>query len=189
MQSYDPTWGRLKPSPSRRRQPRVPDPGATGYFDYFNGAGVRRAGRRPRKGYYSSTSAPGTCRAELQLLPTSAARRARRRRRGCARTSPPTRPVHARVLAPPALQLGQARQRRHHAAALPGRSTTPAPTSCSRPRPRLRAVRPAGPGGQADRARHPRSSWSAPAAAIFTRRHHQAQQPGPQREHLRRARC
>jgi calcineurin-like phosphoesterase family protein len=53
--SYDPTWGRVKqvtfPIPGNHE---YADPGASGYFDYFNGAGntTGRAGTRGH-GYYS----------------------------------------------------------------------------------------------------------------------------------------
>ena len=55
QQSFDPTWGRLKrlisPIPGNHE---YRDPGAAGYFDYFNGPGVQSgtAGERG-KGYYS----------------------------------------------------------------------------------------------------------------------------------------
>jgi hypothetical protein len=54
QQSFDVTWGRLKPlirpAPGNHE---YADPGATGYFDYFNGPGQESgpAGRRD-KGYY-----------------------------------------------------------------------------------------------------------------------------------------
>jgi hypothetical protein len=54
--SYGPSWGRLnalaKPIPGNHE---YHTPGAAGYFDYFNGVGVRRgrAGDRERGGYYS----------------------------------------------------------------------------------------------------------------------------------------
>jgi Tol biopolymer transport system component len=56
QQSFDPTWGRLKPlihpAPGNHEYQR--DPAATGYFDYFNGPGqpTGPAGDRGR-GYYS----------------------------------------------------------------------------------------------------------------------------------------
>ncbi|MCW2968066.1 MAG: hypothetical protein JWM71_1838 [Solirubrobacteraceae bacterium] len=55
-QSFHPSWGRLKPL--LRPVPgnhEYATPGASGYFDYFNGVGVRRgrAGDRTRGGYYS----------------------------------------------------------------------------------------------------------------------------------------
>ncbi len=55
LASFDPTWGRLKPLirpvPGNHE---YHDPGAAGYFDYFNGPGVAggQAGERGR-GYYS----------------------------------------------------------------------------------------------------------------------------------------
>jgi acid phosphatase type 7 len=57
MDSYDETWGRLKPI----TRPVVgnheyddPAPGAEGYFDYFNGVGAGDGPAGPRdKGYYS----------------------------------------------------------------------------------------------------------------------------------------
>jgi hypothetical protein len=55
QQSFDPSWGRLKalirPTPGNHE---YQDPGAAGYFDYFNGPGqdVGPAGWRDR-GYYS----------------------------------------------------------------------------------------------------------------------------------------
>jgi acid phosphatase type 7 len=55
QQSFDPTWGRLKPLirpvPGNHE---YEDPGAAGYFDYFNGPGQESgpAGRRDQ-GYYS----------------------------------------------------------------------------------------------------------------------------------------
>jgi acid phosphatase type 7 len=55
QQSFDPTWGRLKPlirpAPGNHE---YEDPGAAGYFDYFNGPGVPAgpAGRRDQ-GFYS----------------------------------------------------------------------------------------------------------------------------------------
>jgi acid phosphatase type 7 len=55
QQSFDPSWGRLKPLirpvPGNHE---YRDPGATGYFDYFNGPGRQSgpAGRRDQ-GYYS----------------------------------------------------------------------------------------------------------------------------------------
>ena len=54
--SYGPTWGRLRsitrPVPGNHE---FRDPGAAGYFDYFNGTGLPfgRAGSRARGGYYS----------------------------------------------------------------------------------------------------------------------------------------
>lgn len=55
LQAFDPTWGRLKPliSPVAGNH-EYGDPGAAGYFDYFNGPGVQSgpAGERGR-GYYS----------------------------------------------------------------------------------------------------------------------------------------
>jgi Ca2+-binding RTX toxin-like protein len=55
MKSYHPTWGRLKPItfPAAGNH-EYKTPGAQGYFDYFNGAGVSTgpAGDR-NKGYYS----------------------------------------------------------------------------------------------------------------------------------------
>ena len=53
--------------------------------------------------------------------------------------------LHARLLAPPALQLRARRQQRIRAAALAGALRRRAPTSSSRARPRLRALRPADP--------------------------------------------
>jgi hypothetical protein len=55
-QSFNPTWGRLgsllHPAPGNHEYLTQ---GAAGYFDYFNGPGVRfgRAGDRSRGGYYS----------------------------------------------------------------------------------------------------------------------------------------
>jgi len=55
QRSYDPTWGRLK----AQTRPVVGNheyrtPGASGYFDYFNGVGVFDGPAGPRdKGYYS----------------------------------------------------------------------------------------------------------------------------------------
>ncbi len=55
-QSFAPTWGRVKslirPVPGNHE---YEDPGAAGYFDYFNGPGVRTgpAGDRDQGGYYS----------------------------------------------------------------------------------------------------------------------------------------
>jgi Tol biopolymer transport system component len=55
VRSFDPTWGRLK----NLMHPTVGNheyrvPGAAGYFDYFNGAGVVDGPAGPRdKGYYS----------------------------------------------------------------------------------------------------------------------------------------
>lgn len=55
-QSFDPSWGRVKslirPVPGNHE---YDDPGAAGYYDYFNGPGVRAgpAGDRVQGGYYS----------------------------------------------------------------------------------------------------------------------------------------
>lgn len=58
FEAFGPSWGRLKPI--IRPTPGNHDyltPGAEGYYDYFNGVGVRRgpAGDRQRGGYYSYT--------------------------------------------------------------------------------------------------------------------------------------
>ncbi|MGI8749907.1 MAG: metallophosphoesterase [Thermoleophilaceae bacterium] len=56
QQSFDPSWGRVKslirPVPGNHE---YEDPGAAGYYDYFNGPGVRTgpAGDRQQGGYYS----------------------------------------------------------------------------------------------------------------------------------------
>ena len=55
MQSFHPTWGRLKPlirpAPGNHE---FYDPGAAGYFDYFNGPGVARGAAGSRgEGWYS----------------------------------------------------------------------------------------------------------------------------------------
>lgn len=56
QQSFDPSWGRVKslirPVPGNHE---YEDSGAAGYYDYFNGAGVRAgpAGDREQGGYYS----------------------------------------------------------------------------------------------------------------------------------------
>ena len=107
---YGPTWGRFK----SRTRPAVGNheyntPGAAGYFDYFGA----RAGD-PDEGWYaynlgtwriyalnSNCSEIGGCGGRL-----GAGRVAQGRPRG------PSPPVHARLLAPPAVQLRHARQQR-----------------------------------------------------------------------------
>ena len=166
QRSYDPTWGRLK----AQMRPAVGNheyrtPGAAGYFDYFNGAGVFDGPAGPRdKGYYSYdlgawhvVTLNSQCSHPAADNPTrTTARPARRRSSGCARTSPPTRALHAGVLAPPAVQLGARRRQRQRPAAVPGALRLRRRRRAHRPRPRLRALRADGPGRQPRRrARRP----------------------------------
>ena len=62
LQSFEPSWGRLKgimrPVPGNHE---YRDPGAKGYFDYFNGIGQPDGlAGRPAAATTATTSAPGT---------------------------------------------------------------------------------------------------------------------------------
>ena len=171
LAGYGPSWGRLKgltrPVPGNHE---YGTPGAAGYFDYFDGAGRPPgvAGGRDR-GYYSfdvGTWHVVALNSNCGFLPG-----------GCAAGSPQEqwlRPdlaahpaaVHARLLAPPALRLRGGGRDAGHAAALAGALRRGGGRRPQRPRPCLRALRPAerrrrGRPGAAGSA----SSSSGPAAA------------------------
>ena len=126
---YDPTWGRHK----ARTRPAVGNheygtTGATGYYGYFGAA----AGDA-QKGYYSydlgawhiivlnsNCSAVGGC--DAGIGPGAMAAR---------RPGRPPGGLHAGLLAPPALQLGQQPRQRPRLCSRSGRRcTTPTPMWC-----------------------------------------------------------
>ena len=162
---YAPTWGRVKsitrPDPGQPRERR-----RDGYFDYFNGPGVRMAPAGPRgKGYYSfdlgawhlvalnSNCCERSCSAGSAAGDLAAGR---------SRRAPDQ--LHARLLASPALTA---------------RGTMAATSSCRRSGRRFRTRRaevllsghshdyerfaPLDRDGAVDRAEAFASSWSAPA--------------------------
>ena len=116
--SYDPSWGRVK-SISR---PVIGnhEGNGTAYFDYFNGVGAANGPAGPRgKGWYSFDV--GTW--HLVALNSNCADVGCTRRLGAGAVAP-RRPrgtsdqLHARLLAPSALQLRPRRQQHLHAAVL-----------------------------------------------------------------------
>ena len=151
--SYDLAWGRVQGISTRCRAPmNTATRGAAGYFDYFNGAGALRA--RPATGTRAttaSTSARWHLVALNTQLRTSAAQPARSRSGGCARTSPHTRRLHARLHARAALQL-DARAGRPRCGAMEALYEAGAEIVLGADAQQLRAVRRAEPRGPADPA-------------------------------------
>ena len=153
---YNPSWGATRRAPGRSSATTsTAPPTRRGYFNYFGAA----AGDPGARATTATTTAPGTSSCSTACAPTSAAAaRARPRSTGCAPTWPPTpTALHARPMAPPALQLrGRARQPSPRAALLAGalrRQRRPDP---DRPRPHLRALRAADPNRRPrQRAGHP----------------------------------
>ena len=130
---YDPTWGRVK-SISRPILGNHESGAAAGYFDYFNGAGRRgRPGRRARQGLLQLRRrrlAPG--RAQLELLERVVLGRLRAGALAAGRPRRASGELHARLLAPPALQLGARRQQRRSCSRSGRPSTTPRRSSSCR---------------------------------------------------------
>ena len=183
---YDPTWGRRKArTHAGRRQPRIPDRQRQRLLQL-----LRRRRRRPSQGYYSydygtwhvivlnSNCANVSCAAgsaqEQWLRADLAATR---------------RPMHAGLLAPPALQLGRlARQQPVDRAALAGALRLATPRSCSPGTiTYYERFAPQTPGAVADPLRGIRQFVVGHRRPQPQRlRHARTQQPGPQRRHVRR---
>ena len=152
--SYEPSWGRVKsitrPVPGNHEY-RTDE--AEGYFRYFGAV----AGD-PAKAYYSyDLGAWHVVALNSNCEEVGAAGPARRRSAGSARPRREPGVLHARVLAPPALLVGRARERLDLHGLLAGALRGERGRRPRRPRPRLRAVRAsAGRRRARPRARHPR---------------------------------
>ena len=182
--SFDLSWGRFKSliRPAVGNHEYLTS-GAAGYFDYFGA----RAGARG-KGYYSyDVGAVAHRRAELQLW------RGRRLQDGfgpgkvaARRLGSPPQEVYPRLLAPPPLQFGRARQQQLYERPLASTLRRWGRGRALGPRPRLRALRAARRVGPRRRAR------SAPVRGGYGRQKPlcvqgcQSQQPGSAQRHLRR---
>ena len=153
--SYDPSWGRVKSitRPVIGNHEYRFDSGGSGYWDYFNGVGIADgpAGERG-KGWYSFDVGDWHLIALNSMC--AAGRRLRRRvRAGAVAARRPRgelgRRVHARLLAPPAVQLGAGGQLRGHAVehdrSVGGALRGGRRRRAERARPPLRALRAPGP--------------------------------------------
>ena len=134
------------PDPAGAGQPRLGHQGPRRLPRLFR----RRPRPRTARAGTRTTSGRGTSSCSTPTAGRSAAAgRTRRRVAGWPPTSRRRRPVHARDLAPPAVQLRRPRQRPDVGAVLDGALRRRRRRRRQRPRPRLRAVRPAGSGRRA----------------------------------------